>query len=132
MDILDILVDETRGRFQLLPWLHTAFSKNKMHRQGTNIWNKFIYIYITLKNLGVVSENRQIVWHIIYRNLNAYHVYRQLSKLNNEFLKSFYCKMFVLQYCTGSGQTSTWISDRHTYVPSLWSLPPTSRPVPPL
>ena len=32
----------------------------------------------------------------------------------------------------GFCQTSTWISHRHTYVPSLLNLPPTTLPLPPL
>ena len=37
-----------------------------------------------------------------------------------------------LQYCIGFCHTSTWISHRYTYVPSLLSLPPTSHSIPPL
>ena len=34
--------------------------------------------------------------------------------------------------CVGFCQTSTWISHRYTYVPSLLNLPPTTLPIPPL
>ena len=48
------------------------------------------------------------------------------------FLKKlFICfnwRIITSQYCDGLCHTSTWISHRHTYVPSLLNLPPTSHP----
>ena len=41
-------------------------------------------------------------------------------------------RILALQYCTGFCHTSTWISHRYTYVPSLLNLPPTSHTSPPL
>ena len=44
---------------------------------------------------------------------------------------SIFCfnwRITALQYCVGLCHTSTWISHRYTYVPSLWNLPPTSHP----
>ena len=42
----------------------------------------------------------------------------------------FNWRIIVLQYCTGFCHTSTWISQRYTYVPSHLNLPPTSYPTP--
>ena len=36
------------------------------------------------------------------------------------------------QYCVGLPYTSTWVSHRYTRIPSLFNLPPTSHPFPPL
>ena len=38
----------------------------------------------------------------------------------------------ALQCCVDFCHTSTWISHRYTFVPSLLNLPPTSNPIPPL
>ena len=40
--------------------------------------------------------------------------------------KIFNWRIIALEYCTGFYHTSTWISHRYTYVPSLLSFPPTS------
>ena len=40
----------------------------------------------------------------------------------------FSWKIIALPYCVGFRHTSTWISHRYTYVPSLLNLPPTSHP----
>ena len=39
-------------------------------------------------------------------------------------------RMIALQWCVGVCHTSTWISHRYTYVPSLLSLPSISHPLP--
>ena len=44
----------------------------------------------------------------------------------------FNWRIIASQYFVGFCHTSTWISCRYTYVPSLWNLPPTSLPIPPL
>ena len=44
----------------------------------------------------------------------------------------FNWRVIALQYCVGFCQTSTWISHRSTYVPSLLSLSRTSSPHPTL
>ena len=43
----------------------------------------------------------------------------------------FYWRIIALQNFVVFYQTSTWISHRFTYVPSLLNLPPTSLPIPP-
>ena len=48
------------------------------------------------------------------------------------YLFIFNWLMIGLQYCFDFCHTSTWISHRCAFVPSLLSLPPTSRPFPPL
>ena len=48
------------------------------------------------------------------------------------FLFFFHWKILALQYCTSFCRTSTRISHRDTYVPSLLNLPPISHPIPPL
>ena len=61
---------------------------------------------------------------LLYMDLNVL-TWRSL------FLKevfTFTCRVIALQYCVGFCHTSTWISHRYTYVPSLLNLPPTSRP----
>ena len=40
----------------------------------------------------------------------------------------FNWRTIALQHCAGFCHTSTWISHRYTYVPSLLNLPPTSQP----
>ena len=45
--------------------------------------------------------------------------------------KIFYCKIFTLQYCADFCHTSTWISHRYTYVPSLLNLSAIPHPIPP-
>ena len=42
----------------------------------------------------------------------------------------FNWRIIALQYHVGFCHTTTWISHRYTYVPSLLSLPPTSLPIP--
>ena len=49
------------------------------------------------------------------------------------FLKDFFFfnwRIIASKYCVGFCHTSTWISHRCTYVPSLLNLPPTSLPTP--
>ena len=41
----------------------------------------------------------------------------------------FNWKIIALQYFVGFCHTSTWISHRHTYVPSLLNLSPTPNPI---
>ena len=41
----------------------------------------------------------------------------------------FNWRIITLQYCDGFCHTSTWISHRHTHVPSLLNLPPYSMPL---
>ena len=48
--------------------------------------------------------------------------------LLNLFIFSW--RIIVLQYGKSFCHTSTWISHRYTYVPSLLNLPPTSHPFP--
>ena len=50
--------------------------------------------------------------------------------IHNDFI--FNWRIIALHYCIGFCHTSTWISHRYTYVPSLLNLPPTSHPFPPL
>ena len=57
--------------------------------------------------------------------------YNVISMLNNnskffKFFKTCNWKIIALQYCVGFCQTSTWISQRDTYVPSLLHLHPTT------
>ena len=49
-------------------------------------------------------------------------------------LKKFFfnLRIIALQNFAVFCQTSTWISHRYTYIPSLLNLPPTSLPTPPL
>ena len=44
----------------------------------------------------------------------------------------FYWKIIALQNFVAFCQTSTWISHRYTYIPSLLNLSPISFPIPPL
>ena len=44
----------------------------------------------------------------------------------------FYWRVIALQNFVVFCQTSTWISHRYTYIPSLLNLPPISLPIPPL
>ena len=44
------------------------------------------------------------------------------------FFKNFNWRIIALQYCVGFCHTSTWISHRYTYVPSLLNLHPISHP----
>ena len=44
----------------------------------------------------------------------------------------FYWRIITLQNFAVFCQTSTWISHRYTYIPSLLKLPPTSLPILPL
>ena len=44
------------------------------------------------------------------------------------FFKFFYWRIIVLQNFVVFCQTSTWISHRYTYIPSLLKLPPISLP----
>ena len=44
------------------------------------------------------------------------------------FFLIFYCKIFASKYCAGFCHTSTWISHRNTFVPSLWNLHPIFHP----
>ena len=44
------------------------------------------------------------------------------------FFLIFYCKIFASKYCAGFCHTSTRISHRNTYVPSLWNLHPIFHP----
>ena len=48
------------------------------------------------------------------------------------FWMFFNWRIISLQYCIGFCHTSTWISHRYTYVPSIWNLPPTSHSILPL
>ena len=58
--------------------------------------------------------------------------YKPLRKAFVLFLFIFNWRIIVLQYYVGFCHTSTWISHRYTYVPSLLNLPPTFHPIPPL
>ena len=49
--------------------------------------------------------------------------------LNTHFFFNFLL-IFALQYCVSFCHSSTWISHRYTYVPSLLNLPPISFPIP--
>ena len=53
--------------------------------------------------------------------LTASHI---LLIFSNVFI--FNWRIIALQYCVGFCHTSTWISHRYTYAPSLLNLPPTS------
>ena len=44
----------------------------------------------------------------------------------------FYWGIIALQCCIGFFHMSTWISHRHTYVPSVFNLPSTFHPIQPL
>ena len=52
----------------------------------------------------------------------------RISKIN----LFFNWRIIALQNFVGYCQTSTWISHRYTYIPSLLNLPPTSLSIPPL
>ena len=58
-----------------------------------------------------------------------------LFRSSVQFLKKFvyfYWRIIALQYFVVFCQTSTWISYRCTYIPSLLNFPPISLPIPPL
>ena len=48
------------------------------------------------------------------------------------FLNLFYWRIIALQNFIVFCLTSTWISHRYAYIPSLLNLPPISLPIPPL
>ena len=48
------------------------------------------------------------------------------------FFFFFDWRIITLYYFDGFCYTSTWINHRYTYVPSLYNLPPTFLPIPPL
>ena len=48
------------------------------------------------------------------------------------FYLYFYWRIIALQNFVIFCQTSTWISHKYTYIPSLLNLPPISRSIPPL
>jgi len=55
------------------------------------------------------------------------------KKTKTAFLKFiFNWSITAFQYCVGFCYTSTWISHRYTYVPSLLTLHPISHPIPQL
>ena len=56
----------------------------------------------------------------------------QFFFLNYINLFTFYWRTIVLQDFVVFCQTSTWISHKYTYTPSLLNLPPISLPIPPL
>ena len=53
---------------------------------------------------------------------------RRLLFFFNVFISNW--RIIASQYYAGFCHTSTWISQRYTYVPSLLNLPPTSHPMP--
>ena len=63
------------------------------------------------------------------RNLKSFFPSFEGAKTN---LLIFNWQITVLQYCVDFCYTSTWVSHRYTYIPSLMNLPPISHPVPPL
>ena len=80
------------------------------------------------QTVSVLSERRFLSRYMIHK----YSVYCLFILLIVFFdahiffnLLSFNWKIIALQYCIDFCYTSTWISLRHTYIYSLWALPPT-------
>ena len=76
-------------------------------------WFRYTYIYISIL--------------FPYRTLVGFCVYVYLFVLS-----IFYWRIIALQNFAVFCQTSTWISHRYTYLPSLLNLPPIPLPTPPL
>ena len=88
-------------------------------------WRKNMLRHILIKLekiLKVARENQQITYKRIPVMLGAVFFF-------NLF---FYWRVIALQNFVIFCQTSTWISHRYTFVPSLLNLPPFSLPIPPL
>ena len=60
--------------------------------------------------------------------------FKKIRSIKGTFFKFIFFnrRIIALQDCIVFCQTSTWISHRYTYIPSLLKLPPISLPIPPL
>ena len=58
-------------------------------------------------------------------------IYLSIGLLKDIFF-FFFLRIIAFQYCVGFCHTSTRISHRYTYVPSLVDAPPIAHPTPPL
>ena len=105
---------------------------------STSISHRYTYVP-SLLNLSHISERAMMfivgICHSLCTTFLKSNdaIFRRQLILN--FLKNvfvFNWKIIALQYCVGFCHTSTWISHRYTYVPSLLNFPPTSHPIPAL
>ena len=55
--------------------------------------------------------------YLIYKPYSLFLIFLNLFALN--------LKTIALEYCVGFCHTSTWVSHRYMYVPSILNLPPT-------
>ena len=90
------------------------------------------WISLQSKGLSRVFSNTAVQKHLnLYFLVNAFQGYTFTSKYNFNCifqvfknLSIFNWRIIALQYCVCLSHTSTWISHKYTYVPSLLNLSP--------
>ena len=101
--------------FKLIFWTYYYWIISILSLFGVQV----IYIYIYIMNnfilINLISDGKWAYFFFTY------------YYFSNVFI--FNWRIIALQYCVGFCQTSTWISHRYTYVPSLLNPPPTSYPI---
>ena len=96
------------------------------------LWNsEFTWVYISFSPLPCIS--------LLFSAICKASLYNQFAFLHFFFLGMIFFNLFIfywritaLQNFAVFCQTSTWISHRYTYIPSVLNLPPISLPIPPL
>ena len=100
---------------------------------GTLLYLNFVCVCCILRTFLCHVEgthidsqlNRPGFWAVFFLTTNS-------DGLFAVYMYFFNWGIAALQYCVGFCHTSTWISHRYTYVPSLLNLFPTSQHIPPL
>ena len=113
------------------------FVLHKVKAQGSMIQSGFFFFQLGFKwNLFHVVEKE-----IHLTSLSCQNVGEHSSDSSDAFFFCLYLfyyiclfnwRIIALQYWGGFCHTSTWISHRYTYVPSILNLPPISHPTSPL
>ena len=78
------------------------------------------------------QRSRQILYQLNYQGSPADTFINMYIKHTRFFNLFFNWRIIALQNVVAFCQTSTWISYRYTYSPSLLNLPPIFHPIPPL
>ena len=92
-------------------WNHSSHSKTKPVPASSWHWTREWY-----RTIYIIKRDEQIIYLI----------------LDGKSLLFFYWRIIALQNFVVFCQTSTWISHRYAYIPSLLNLLPISLSIPPL
>ena len=122
------LPGESQGRGSLVGcrlWGHTESDMTKVTQQLHILEACAHFLFYFYQERWLVQK----IWKSLFLTRKSQLLVVNFFLLNEWLKKLFYWRIIALQNFVVFCQTSTWISHRYTYIPSLLNLPPHLTPL---